>query len=140
MASGVRTYGLLSVRPLVTTRKMVESRLATPRPDHDWSNRVGAPRHQGGVRSLRGKRLLLLHSRYLTPEVSNVAGGVPTLRWPVKRSPARWSLGYSGGTVPAFHRLPFRLWITQGLTAEAPCLLRRLYHPRLHRSNAAAAS
>ena len=40
------------------------------------SNRVGAPRHRDGVRSLREKRLLLLHGRYLTPEVPAVARGL----------------------------------------------------------------
>ena len=58
-----------------------------------------APRDsRGGVRSLRGERLLLLCSRYLTPVVS-VRGRCDSPR----------SLGYSGGTVPASHRLPSRL-------------------------------
>jgi hypothetical protein len=34
---------------------MVESRLATPRPNHRWSNRVGALKDKGRVRSLSTK-------------------------------------------------------------------------------------
>ena len=122
MASGVRSYGLLSVQPMDTARKMVESRLATPRPDHAGRTELAPRDRRGGVRSLHGERLLLLYSRYLTPGVS--------VRW-VRRLR---SLGHSGGTVPASHRLPSRLRF-RSLTVEAPCLLDGLYHPRRTGSN-----
>jgi len=80
------TYGSLA-------RKMVESRLATPRPDHDLVEPSRRPATSGRSRSLRGKRLLLLYSRYLTPGCSRPSA-IP---------------GYSGGTVPASYRLPSRL-------------------------------
>ncbi len=48
-------------------RKMVGAGWLLPGRTTPWSNRVGAPLHRSGVRFLRGKRLLLLYSRYLTP-------------------------------------------------------------------------
>src|SRR5690606_26579161 len=48
-------------------RKMVESRSATPRPDHMEVEPSRRPDEAGRSRSLHGERLLLLYSRYLTP-------------------------------------------------------------------------
>jgi hypothetical protein len=54
---------------MVTTRKMVESRLSTPRPDHEAVEPSWRPEASRRSRYLRGKRLLLLRSRYLAPGV-----------------------------------------------------------------------
>ena len=85
---------------MVTTRKMVESRLATPRPDHAWFNRVGAPWQQGGGALYRGERLLLLSSRYLAPKISK--------HWPTSASLAVAERGAVAGvsvTVAGPYRL-----------------------------------
>ena len=56
---------------MITTRKMVESSVATPRPDHDVVEPSGVPTRVETEGALfRGERLLLLRSRYLTPETA----------------------------------------------------------------------
>jgi hypothetical protein len=53
---------------MITTRKMVESSVATPRPDHDVVEPSGVPTKVETEGALfRGELLLLLCSRYLTP-------------------------------------------------------------------------
>ena len=51
---------------MVTTRKVVESRLATPRPDQSWFNRVGAPWQRDGV--------ALFPRRATAPPLQQVSG------------------------------------------------------------------
>ena len=108
-ASGVRSCGLLSVQPIWSlVRKMVESRLATPRPDHALVEPSRRPATSG--RSALSPRKAsapplqqVSDSRDLRPH-----GYAPAGKWRARRSPALRSLGYSGGTVPASHRLPSR--------------------------------
>ena len=108
---------------------MVESRLATPRPDQSWLNRVGAP--------WQDRAEWLSPRKATAPPLQQVSGSRdPRARtvgrppwWPYAASLPRPRLQWRDrtGFSPVSLSAPPIFW--ESLTAEAPSLLSKLYHP-----------